>query len=70
LDRYIKTMNSVFERGGGAADPDAANNLMRLVAEGTGEDDAADVELRGQAAESYLSLLSKPNVPDVLVQVT
>jgi hypothetical protein len=59
-------MNSVFERGGGAADPDAANNLMRLVAEGTGEDDAADNELRGQAAKSYLSLLAKPNCPTFL----
>ncbi len=39
------------------------------MAEGTGEDEDADKELRTYAARSYIELLEGPNVPDVLVQV-
>ena len=47
-----------------------ADNLMRLVAEGAGEgSDEADAELRSQAAASYLSLLSKPKLPNILLKV-
>ncbi len=47
-----------------------ADNLMRLVAEGAGEgDDEADAELRSRAAASYLQLLSKPKLPNILLKV-
>ena len=50
--------------------PSLADNLMRLVAEGAGEGyDEADAELRSRAAASYLSLLSKPKLPDILLKV-
>lgn len=47
-----------------------ADNLTRLIAEGTGEEDeAADCELRGGAVEAYLELLDKPKLPRVLLKV-
>ncbi len=48
-----------------------ADNLTRLIAEGTGEEDeAADRELRAGAVEAYLELLDKPKLPRVLLKVT
>jgi len=62
--------SQVFELGGDVVEPALADNLMRLIAEGAGEDDAtSDAELRGQAVSSYLALLNKPQLPDVLLQV-
>jgi hypothetical protein len=43
---YIRTMNSVFELGGELVRNDIAHNLMRLIAEGSGEDEDVDMELR------------------------
>ena len=60
----------VFEIGGDVVPSNMAHNLMRLVAEGAGEDDeAADAELRAQAVQSYLGLLEKPKLSAVLLQV-
>ena len=51
-------------------DAGLADNLMRLIAEGAGEEDeAADAELRSQAVASYLALLQKPKLPDILLKV-
>ena len=41
---------------------------MRLIAEGTDDDDT-DVELRVDAVSSYLELLDKPHLPDILVKI-
>ena len=50
--------------------PSLADNLMRLVAEGAGEgDEEADAELRSRAAASYLDLLNKPSLPNILLKV-
>ncbi len=47
-----------------------AHNLMRLIAEGAGEEDeSADAELRTQAVDSYLELLSRPRLPSILLKV-
>lgn len=40
---------------------------MRLIAEGS-EDDDADAELRVYATESYIDVLEEPTLPDLLVQ--
>ncbi|CAM9599365.1 unnamed protein product, partial [Hapterophycus canaliculatus] len=40
-----------------------------LIAEGSGEDEEADVELRRDAVDSYLDLLETPAVPEQLMQV-
>lgn len=51
--------------------PSLADNLTRLIAEGTGEeDDSADRELRAGAVEAYLDLLDKPKLPRVLLKVS
>ena len=49
--------------------PDVAHNLMRLIAEGSGEDDEADMALRRFAAATYYSMLDRPILPDILVCV-
>ncbi|KAK9837092.1 hypothetical protein WJX81_002406 [Elliptochloris bilobata] len=67
---FIDTMNQVFELGGDVVAPALAHGLMRLVAEGAGEgDEAADTELRAQAATAYIRLLAKPKLPDILLKV-
>merc|ERR1719210_2750320 len=66
---YVNTMNQVFELGGELVPAETAYNLMRLVAEGTGEDDRADQAFRAFAVNTYLRLLEKTTLSDVLVQV-
>ncbi len=62
--------SQVFELAGDVVPPPLAHNLMRLIAEGAGEDDeVADTELRRQAVASYLALLDTPKLPDILLQV-
>lgn len=65
---YIQTMNAVFELGGELVRPDVAHNLMRLIAEGSGEDEDADMALRKYAATTYYEKLEKTKLPDVLLQ--
>jgi len=66
---YIRTMNTVFELGGELVRTDIAHNLMRLIAEGSGEDDDVDMALRKYAATEYYRLLAKPMLPDILMQI-
>ena len=54
---FIQTMNAVFELGGDLVRPDVAHNLMRLIAEGSGYDEDADVALRKYAAQTYFTML-------------
>lgn len=64
-------MVQVFELGGDVVPQQLAHNLMRLVAEGAGEEDeGADTELRSQAVQSYLELLAKPRLPAILLKVS
>ena len=62
-------MTTVFELGGELVRPEVAQNLMRLIGEGSGEDEEGDATLRRDAVESYLDLLDKPVLPAVLVKV-
>eukprot|EP00045_Choanoeca_perplexa_P016505 m.223991 g.223991 ORF g.223991 m.223991 type:complete len:1020 (+) comp17278_c1_seq1:63-3122(+) len=64
---YVETMNSLFRTAGDLVSSDIANNLMRLIAEGT-EDEEEDEELRVFVASSYIDLLEVASLPDVLVQ--
>lgn len=66
---YIQTMTNVFELGGELVPADVAHNLLRLIAEGSGEDDELDMELRKDAVETYLELLDRAVLPDILVHV-
>nr|XP_043628124.1 AP-4 complex subunit epsilon [Erigeron canadensis] len=67
---FIQTMNKVFQHAGDLVNPKVAHNLMRLIAEGFGEDDdTADSQLRSSAVESYLKLVDEPKLPSAFVQV-
>ena len=65
---FIETMNEVFAIGGDVVKPRAINNLMRLIGEGSGDDDA-DASLRADAARAYAELLRKPKLPKALLEV-
>ncbi|XP_078360431.1 uncharacterized protein LOC144644775 isoform X2 [Oculina patagonica] len=65
---YILTINEVFELGGSLVREGVAHNLMRLLAEGN-DDEEADNETRRFAVLSYIDLLEKPVLPDILVWV-
>lgn len=67
---FIQTMNKVFEHAGDLVNIKVAHNLMRLIAEGFGEDDDnADSQLRSSAVESYLRIIGEPKLPSVFLQV-
>ncbi|XP_065877520.1 AP-4 complex subunit epsilon [Euphorbia lathyris] len=67
---FIQTMNKVFEHAGDLVKSKVAHNLMRLIAEGFGEDDdTADSQLRSSAVESYLLIIGEPKLPSVFLQV-
>lgn len=67
---FIQTMNKVFEHAGDLVNIKVAHNLMRLIAEGFGEDDDnADSQLRSSAVESYLRIIGDPKLPSVFLQV-
>ena len=60
----------MFELGGDTVPPAMAANLTRLIAEGSGDGDAAaDRDMRSDIVASYLDLLSHPKVSDVLFTV-
>lgn len=54
--------------GGALVRKEVAHNLMRLIAEGT-DDDETDAELRLDAVSAYLELIDKPHLPDILVKI-
>uniref|UniRef100_A0A2P2MR77 Clathrin/coatomer adaptor adaptin-like N-terminal domain-containing protein n=1 Tax=Rhizophora mucronata TaxID=61149 RepID=A0A2P2MR77_RHIMU len=67
---FIQTMNKVFEHAGDLVNSKVAHNLMRLIAEGIGEDDdCTDVQLRSSAVESYLRIIGEPKLPSLFLQV-
>ncbi|KAF5815696.1 putative adaptor protein complex AP-4, epsilon subunit [Helianthus annuus] len=67
---FIQTMNKVFQHAGDLVNPKVAHNLMRLIAEGFGEDDdTADSQLRMSAVESYLKIVDEPKLPSAFLQV-
>ncbi|KAK2565268.1 AP-4 complex subunit epsilon-1 [Acropora cervicornis] len=61
-------MNEIFELGGSLVRETVSHNLMRFLAEGTDDEDA-DNEIRQFAVMSYMDLLEKPVLPDILVRV-
>ncbi|KAK1270187.1 AP-4 complex subunit epsilon [Acorus gramineus] len=67
---FIQTMNRVFEHAGDLVNVKVAHNLMRLIAEGFGEDDeGADCQLRSSAVDSYLRILGESKLPSLFFQV-
>ncbi|KAL6985573.1 hypothetical protein U1Q18_018949 [Sarracenia purpurea var. burkii] len=67
---FIQTMNRVFEHAGDLVNIKVAHNLMRLIAEGFGEDDdTADTQLRSSAVGSYLRIIGEPKLPSAFLHV-
>ncbi|XP_047965685.1 AP-4 complex subunit epsilon-like [Salvia hispanica] len=67
---FIQTMNKVFEHAADLVNAKVAHNLMKLIAEGFGEDDdTADSQLRSSAVESYLRIMGEPKLPSAFLQV-
>jgi AP-4 complex subunit epsilon-1 len=68
---YIQTITQLFEISGDMVAPQVANNLMSLIAEGTGESEEEDMLLRQNAVELYVQLLQdKPpaKLPKILLE--
>lgn len=60
----------MFELGGDSVPASMAANLTRLIAEGGGEgDEDADRAMRADIVASYLDLLPRPKLSDVLLTV-
>jgi len=55
---YIKTITELFEISGDMVRQEVAQNLMSMIAEGTGESEEADMLLRQNAIEIYVGLLN------------
>ncbi|KAL6613934.1 hypothetical protein ACP70R_036204 [Stipagrostis hirtigluma subsp. patula] len=67
---FIQTMNKVFEHAGDLVNIRVAHNLMRLIAEGFGEEDeGADSQLRSSAVDSYLRIVGEPKLPSAFLQI-
>ena len=68
---YIQTITHLFEISGDMVSPQVANNLMSLIAEGTGDSEEDDMLLRQNAVELYVQLLQdKPpaKLPKILLE--
>jgi AP-4 complex subunit epsilon-1 len=68
---YIRTITKLFEVAGDMVTTSTSQNLMNLIAEGTGESDEADMLLRQNAVEIYVTLLrEKPigSLPKILLE--
>lgn len=66
---FVEIMTNVFFLGGELVRPEVAHNLMRLIAEGSGESEDADNELRAYAVDKFIATLEQPHIPDVLVHI-
>jgi len=60
---YIKTITELFEISGDMVRQEVAQNLMSMIAEGTGESEEADMLLRQNAIEIYVGLLNGKEKP-------
>ncbi|KNC52001.1 adaptin N terminal region domain-containing protein [Thecamonas trahens ATCC 50062] len=63
---YVRVMNLVFEYAPTVVSPAMLDDLLRLIAEGTGDDDADD-ELRAYAVSAYVAMIDAPSLPDLLI---
>ncbi|KAJ1448885.1 adaptin N terminal region-domain-containing protein [Pelagophyceae sp. CCMP2097] len=66
---YVATVIAVLEVAGDLVQPAVAQNLIALIAEGSGEDEAADALLRAGAADAFAAMLQWETVPDALLPV-
>lgn len=66
----LQTMNKVFQHAGDLVNTKVAHNLMRLIAEGFGEDDdTADSQLRSSAVCSLSTSVLVLSIPFIALDV-
>ncbi|GKY90613.1 hypothetical protein MPSEU_000034900 [Mayamaea pseudoterrestris] len=68
---YIRTITQLFEVSGDMVQQEVAQNLMSLIAEGTGDSEEEDMLLRQNAVEIYVTILrDKPlgKLPKILLE--
>ena len=67
---YIRTITQLFEVSGDMVKQSVSQNLMSLIAEGTGDSEEADMLLRQNAVELYVGLLrDKPGTATKLPRI-
>lgn len=67
----MASVSQVFELGGDAVLPAMAAGLTRLIAEGSGAEGGGegDTHMRSKVVASYMDLLTRPKLSDVLLTV-
>jgi AP-4 complex subunit epsilon-1 len=65
---YIRTITQLCKVSGDMVSPQVAQNLMSLIAEGTGESEEADIQLRQAAVDVYVNLLMESKLPRILIE--
>ncbi|CUG87244.1 epsilon adaptin, putative [Bodo saltans] len=68
---YVETMNKILDIGAEHVQQSTIQGLLKLIAEGEGEDEAEDAELRAFCVETYFAITdhSDKNIPMALYQV-
>lgn len=68
---YVETMNKMLELGAEHVEQSSIQGLLKLIAEGEGEDEAEDAELRTFCVETYFNLTESSDkiLPLALYQV-
>lgn len=68
---YIETLNKILEIGAEHVTQATIQGMLKLIAEGEGEDEAEDAELRTFCVETYFQLTESPDkvLPPALYQV-
>ena len=60
---YVDTMNRVLELGSEHVPQSTIQGMLKLIAEGEGEDEAEDAELRSYCVETYFVLMESGDKP-------
>merc|ERR1740117_1704475 len=69
---YIESINNIFDVAGELVKPEVAHNLLRIISESaddTFESEGEEIDIKTYAVETYVELLEKKVLPDVLMQV-
>ena len=65
---FIDTMTGVYKLGGASVKPANVQNLLRIVAEGSG-DESTDQRFRSHAVDSFYRMVEQTGLNDAVIQV-
>jgi len=68
---YVETLNRVLELAAEHVTATTLQGMLKLIAEGDGEDEAEDAQFRTKCVEDYFQMMENPDkvVPNALLQV-